>query len=200
MPEIEFEQHKAIYKNSKCYQHVDNFLNTCEYDAAGGEENKFYAPAFAKAFHKNHLSYLLLWGRMVTYLRSPTAPRANNGAIEGYFQQTKKSCREESLKIGAFGMIRCGRYINLCSETVDYKVKLCDFNIPARRLGKSSQTSSSSQSTSSQRLRSSQRSKSSQDMTEADVLYSREKYGKRNARSQAPKTSKFFGRRSASAE
>lgn len=190
----------SIYKNSKCYLRVANFLLNCKYDESG-EENKFYAPVFAKAFLKNHLSYLLLWGRMVTYVRSKTAPRANNGAIENYFHQTKGTCREESHNIGAFGVLRCGRYINLCSEITNSKVKQFNFNIPGRRLGKSSQSSSQSSSSSERQEFRSQRCKSSQDLTEADVARSSEGYGKRNKRSRAERSSKIFaGRRSSSAE
>lgn len=190
MDQIDLVQHHAIYKNSKCYQRLNEFLGKCKYDDFG-DYNKYYVPNFAKEFLKNHLSYLILWGRMMTYQRNQTVPRANNGPIENYFRQLKDVFREESRSIGMFGFVRCGIYIKTCSELIDSKVKAINFNIPSRRLKRhcSSTTSSSS----------SQRSKSSQDLTEADVTQAREGYGKRNSRSQTKKSSKFFnGRRSSS--
>lgn len=185
-----YNQHQAIYKNSKCFQHLHEFTKYCKYDTTG-DDNKFHSPDFAKSFMKNHLSYLILWGNVMTYQRnkSKSVKRANNGSIENYFLQKKNVFREDSLETGKFGVVRVGRFIRHYSKIIDAKVKEITFDIPDRRLA--SENAERSQCSSSSR---SQRSRSSQDLTEIDVTSTKEHYGKRTSRgTKQTKSSKFFG-------
>lgn len=183
-----YKQHQAIYRTSKCFQRLDEYLENCRYDRSG-EENKFFSPAFARAFLKNHLSYLILWGNMMSYQRCKTTPRANNGSIENYFRQKKDIFREDKLETGSFGVVRIGRYIRHYTKIIDVKVKEINFSIPNRRVVGSQHSSKSSQHSS----KSSQRSQSSQDLTENGIRETQERYGKRSSRNlKQSKSSKFF--------
>lgn len=168
--------HEAIYKTSKCFIEVNKYLRDCKFDDEGAENN-FYSPEFAQAFLKNHLSYVLLWGRVMTFKRSKDAPRANNGPIENHFMQKKRDAREDSHKIGAFGKISCGRYVHHLSEITNTTIKSIEYDIPARGRSKNSQKKVSSQSEGDQ-------------ISESGVLRSEEQYKKRNVK--GPKKSVFF--------
>lgn len=80
-------------------------------------------------------------GRTMTYRRSQDAPRANNGPIENHFMQKKRDAREDGLKIGSFGKIQCGRYVQHLSEISDTTIKGITYDIPARsRVGRNQKT------------------------------------------------------------
>lgn len=176
--------HEAIYKTSKCFIELDNYMQDCEYDNQG-TENNFYSPGFANAFLKNHLSYVLLWGRPMTYKRSKDARRANNGAIENHFMQKKRDAREASLEIGTFGKIPCGRYVQHLSEVTDTTIKGILYDIPSRARTRNNRKKSSQSSSSS-----SQQSQENQ-ISESGVLLSAEQYRKRTPKG-AKKQSVFF--------
>lgn len=180
--------HNAIYKNSKCYQELNDYLRGCEFDSEG-EENKFYSPSFASDFLKNHLSYVLLWGRPMTYLRSKEACRANNGPIENHFMQKKKDAREANLMIGAFGKVVCGRYVQFLSEVADTTIKSIEYDIPSRSRSRSNL--GNGQLTRNKPIRSKSQPN---EMTEDGILESTEMYKKKS--SKPKKRSVFFSQRS----
>lgn len=107
----ESEQHNVIYKNSKVFRHLKEFLDGCQFDTEG-ELNKFYNENFAKDFLKCHLSYVILWGNVMTAVRDRSAPRANNGIIESSFCIKKREVRENKFTLGSFGRIKIERYVN----------------------------------------------------------------------------------------
>lgn len=75
------QQKNAIYRNSECFKVLDKYIKEeAKYDLTGSP-NVSYNPAFAAVFLKNHLSYLFLWSNVLTVMRAPNQPRANNGAI-----------------------------------------------------------------------------------------------------------------------
>lgn len=101
-------EHKAIYKNSDTYKRLQAFITSSSFDT-NGNVNKFFNKDFAQAFLKCHLSYIFLWGHLLTAISDPFVARANNGAIENSFQMKKREAREHSNEIGKFGTIRSSR-------------------------------------------------------------------------------------------
>lgn len=131
-PDENFEaQHKIIYRSSKVFQRLQQFINNCEFDTSG-EPNKFYNPSFASEFLKCHLSYILLWANPMTAIRDPSAARANNGIIENSFNMKKREVRENKFTLGSFGKIKIGRFVKFASDIVDLRVKKILMNIPAK--------------------------------------------------------------------
>ena len=59
----------------------------------------------------------------MTNLRDPTQPRANNGPFENYFMQKKRDVRQANCKVGQFGHIKCGRYVDFASNSIDVDIK-----------------------------------------------------------------------------
>lgn len=111
----EEEEHNAIYRNSKVFQHLQKFITTTEFDLTG-EPNKFFNPSFAADFNKCHFSYILMWANPMTAIRNPTAARANNGIIENSFHMKKREVRESKFTIGSFGKIKIGRFVKFASD------------------------------------------------------------------------------------
>lgn len=102
-------QHSAIYKSSYVYKKLEATMNEFSYDTEGSR-NSFYSSAFAVKFLKCHLAYILLWGNVMSAIRNPDAPRANNGYIENSFKTKKRIARENKFTIGEFGKVKVGRY------------------------------------------------------------------------------------------
>lgn len=86
-------QHSAIYKNSYVFKKLDSAIKDFIYDTVGNK-NSFHSTGFATKFLKCHLAYILLWGNVMTAIRGPDAPRANNGYIESSFKIKKRIARE----------------------------------------------------------------------------------------------------------
>lgn len=156
--------HNAIYKSSRVYQRLKQFTEECEFDTAG-EPNKFYNEKFADNFLKCHLSYILLWGNVMTAIRDDKVARANNGIIENSFAMKKREVRESKHKIGSFGKIKIGRFVKHSSEIIDLRVKKVMLNIPAKSYGSKPKVPSDQHS-----------------HTDLDVANSTEMYRKRNPR------------------
>lgn len=131
-PSEDQERSNAIFRNSQCFIELDRYMKTAVYDQEG-KPNKCFNPTFAAIFLKNHLSYLLLWSNVLTVLRAPMQPRANNGAIENYFQLKKRLAREAILtETGQVGKIKVGRYVSFLAKHILSQVKKIEFNIPSR--------------------------------------------------------------------
>lgn len=116
-------------------------------------------------FLKNHLSYILLWGNLMTAVRDEKVARANNGIIENSFAMKKREVRESKHKIGSFGKIKIGRYVKHSSDIIALRVKKVMLDIPAKSYSRKANK------TSSQNCR-----------TDLDIANSNEMYRKRNPR------------------
>ena len=91
--------HKSIYQNSKFFKLFSSYADTLLFtDELDDEVNELFCPEFVRRFLKNHISYLLLWTSVISNLRDPTQPRANNGPIENYFMQKKRDVRQAAAK------------------------------------------------------------------------------------------------------
>ena len=110
----------------------------------------------------------------MTNLRDPTQPRANNGPIENYFMQKKRDVRQANCKVGQFGHIKCGRYVDFASNSIDVDIKKITFSIPAR-------------------ARQNKKRRRCENLTEADLIDQKESYRKTKARKALSFGSVFFG-------
>lgn len=130
-PVADETENNVIYKNSDTYKRLQHFLVTSDRDTEG-IANLFYNEEFGQKFLKNHLSYIFLWGNLMTAIRNPCASRANNGAIEQSFKMKKREAREHSHEIGQFGKVKPGRYMAFMSDKIDLRVKKILLGIPAK--------------------------------------------------------------------
>lgn len=169
----EQQQNNAIYRSSECFKVLHKYIKEeAVYDLTGSP-NISYNPDFAKAFLKKHLSYLFLWSNVLTVMRSPNQPRANNGAIENYFQLKKRIVREaEFSDLGHICKVKVGRYVPFIARHILSQVKAISYGIPSRSRSLRSLPINDNQ------------------ISELDVPYSTEKYKKKGDK---PKTSSFFG-------
>lgn len=125
------EPKKTIYANSPFFKMFAKFISEVQLDIEG-DENQFYCPSLAHIFLKHHLPYLPLWSHIMTAVRDPQQPRANNGPLENYNGKKKREAREAANFIGTFGQIKVGRFVAFTSQKIDELVKKISFNIPAR--------------------------------------------------------------------
>lgn len=89
------------------------------------KRNKFYSAEFVDVCLKRFFAFLPFWTKCLTSLRihDKEVPRANNGMVEGYFGSLKTAVRENNLKLGKFGSVRVGRYIDFQRERIEVDIK-----------------------------------------------------------------------------
>lgn len=66
-------------------------------------------------------------------MRAPNQPRANNGAIENYFQLKKRIVRESEFnELGHICKVKVGRYVPFLARHILSQVKAITYEIPSR--------------------------------------------------------------------
>lgn len=123
--QIVWREDKAIYKNSRFFQHFKSFFDKTISSSVIDEklcDNKFYDLDFVNTFLKKYVAYLPLWTAFIGRLRCKNVPRANNARIERFFHGLKSDVRDKKLTMGSIGFIKVGRYIEFQEKRTD---RLC---------------------------------------------------------------------------
>jgi hypothetical protein len=81
---IEYEESKTIYKDSKFFQKYRKFVQDIK-QAEKGERNKFFNPILCATFLKKYIAFVPMWTGVLSFMRNPDATRANNCFVESKF-------------------------------------------------------------------------------------------------------------------
>lgn len=113
---LQRDMSKSIYRRSPFYKQFKSLAQSLDmaFDVADEEvSNPLRCIRFLEHFLRCQLAFYPCWSNVMTALKFPDAPRADNVWIELSFEAKKKNMRENFATAGKMGSIKMGRYVHV---------------------------------------------------------------------------------------